>query len=538
MKITKTIKKLFLLIALVCTLSILSPKVQANTLPSYEFYPQGENYLDPDNFIFHMSWPYASYHNQHYVKVKPGQEYHISSYSDYDLTISEIEIEIFDANKTYIGNVSYITNGMHNRFVVPNDVQYIRLDIYVNLHQQQNDYMYIDRYIALYEGPANTGAFPHDEWLYQGYQLDLEPIFEYNTGIYLTNINNPIDLSYVLSGIFAYDDIDGDITHNIIVAIDEYTLQQDTIGEKRVLLQVSDSAGNTSYLQLIFVILDTTAPVITGPSTITTTQHVMLSNSDILAYFNANDNYEGDVSSSLRVVRNDYQGLEQTIGEHIIELDVTDSSGNRSTFQSKIIVTDSTVPVISGPSSILKNRSEPMTLAYILSLFTASDNLDGNITDKITVKSDNYSNNQNKMGEHAIILEVKDAANNLSTYTVKIKIADDIAPVFLIDELIVHVDLRYDDLDILDIVNVLLYQNVLKQGEKIEIIEDNYSLNKHQSGVYTVTLRSEQKEVQLSIHVIEELQEANEEPLTLFEVIWKWIVKVILSIVHFFTSLF
>lgn len=532
------IKTLFLLAVLVFTMSIATSEVKANTLPSYEFYPQGNNYLDPDNFIFHISWPYASYYNPHYVKVKPGQEYHVSSYGDYDLSISELEIQIFDENKNYLGNISYTTTQTHNRFVVPNDVQYIKLDIYIHLHQQQHDFMYIDRYIALYEGPAHTGTFPQNDWLYQGYQLDLKPIFDYNTGIYITNINDPIDLAYVMSGIFAYDDIDGDITHLIEIAIDEYTLQNDTLGEKRVLLQVSDSAGNVSYLQLIFVILDTTTPIISGPSEITTTQHVPLTSEDIVAYFSANDNYEGDVSNALRIVRNDYQGLEETIGEHIIELDVTDTSGNRGTFQSKIIVKDSTVPVISGPSTILKNRSEAMSLEYIKSLFSASDNLDGDITEKITIKVDNYTNNHNKMGEHVIVLEVKDNANNTTTHHVTIKIADDIAPVFLIDEFIVHVDLRYEDVNILDIVNVLLHQKIFEQGDKIEIIEDEYSLHKQQSGVYSVTLRSEHKEVKLSIHVIEELQEANQEKLTVFQIIWKWIAKVILSIVNFLKSLF
>ena len=146
-------------------------------------------------------------------------------------------------------------------------------------------------------------------------------------------------------------------------------------------------------------VVDKSAPVIK-----------LVSNDDIIVCpgstykeeeFSAVDDYDGDVTSLVKVVQD----------KDKITYSVKDKHGNKSTISRKIIYEDKTKPVIElvgSDVSYLYVGDKYNEVGY-----KASDNCDGDITD--LVKVDNNINN-NKVGEYKVTYTVSDKANN--TYEV------------------------------------------------------------------------------------------------------------------------
>lgn len=125
--------------------------------------------------------------------------------------------------------------------------------------------------------------------------------------------------------------------------------------------------------------------------------------------YTATDNYDGDITDKVKV----------TTKDNTIYYEVEDSSGNITTETRTITYTDNTSPVIS-----LKGASDmSLTIgtSYQESGYTATDNCDGNITDKITVLG---NVNTDEVGTYTLTYNVKDSAGNTSSVNRRISIYD------------------------------------------------------------------------------------------------------------------
>ena len=130
--------------------------------------------------------------------------------------------------------------------------------------------------------------------------------------------------SYTELGATATDNVDGDISANIVVGGD--TVDSNTVGTYVVTYNVSDASGNSAVevTRTVNVNPDTTAPVISlnGSSIINLT--VGDSYSELGA--TATDNLDGDISASI-VVGGDTVDA-NTAGIYVVTYNVSDSSGN------------------------------------------------------------------------------------------------------------------------------------------------------------------------------------------------------------------
>ena len=107
-------------------------------------------------------------------------------------------------------------------------------------------------------------------------------------------------------------------------------------------------------------------------------------------------------------------------GKYEIVIRLTDASGNKTELTQRIVVTDpdTTAPEISG----VKNLSVTVgnTPDYLKGV-TATDDVDGDVTDKITV--DSSAVDVNKAGTYKVIYKVADAAGNETTKEAKVTVA-------------------------------------------------------------------------------------------------------------------
>ena len=104
------------------------------------------------------------------------------------------------------------------------------------------------------------------------------------------------------------------------------------------------------------------------------------------------------------------------------------ASQQKVTVEGTII--DTTSPYFVGSDTIVSYFDQPITLAEIQSSLTAYDDIDGNLTSNITVKSDNYTGNSDTLGTYQIVFSVSDNSSNTTELTVNVEVVDILPPVF------------------------------------------------------------------------------------------------------------
>jgi hypothetical protein len=237
----------------------------------------------------------------------------------------------------------------------------------------------------------------------------------------LGNINEIIEVksTYIDLGATALDNFDEDLTNSITTI---NTVNTDVIGDYTVTYNVTDANGNISDPVIRNVsIVDTTKPVITLLGNINETIEVKSDYIDFGA--TALDNLDGDLTNSITIINTVNTDV---IGDYTITYNVTDANGNMSEpVIRNVSVIDRTKPVI----TLLGNINETIKIktTYIDLGATALDNLDGNLTNSITIIN---TVNTDVIGDYTITYNVTDANGNMSEPVIRnVSIVDTTKPV-------------------------------------------------------------------------------------------------------------
>jgi len=209
---------------------------------------------------------------------------------------------------------------------------------------------------------------------------------------------------YVDVGATAQDDVDGDITSDIVIGGD--TVDINTVGVYTISYDVVDSAGNAAdTVNRVVTIRDATKPVIilTGFASVTLDQDSEYDDPGATAF----DNVDGDITSNIITT-----GLpidKSVVGAHTISYDVSDSAGNAADTEYRTVnILDTTKPVITlngNPGVGLLEGS-----LYDDPGAEAEDNVDGDITSDIVVGGDTVDTSV--LGTYTISYDVSDSAGN------------------------------------------------------------------------------------------------------------------------------
>ncbi len=223
-------------------------------------------------------------------------------------------------------------------------------------------------------------------------------------------LNLTVGDSYTDPGATASDNVDGDITGNIVVGGD--TVNTSVAGTYVVTYNVSDAAGNsaaqvTRTVTVVASMLDTTPPVISllGASSLNLTVGDSYTDPGATAL----DNVDGDITSNI-VVGGDTVNT-AVAGTYVVTYNVSDAVGNSAAQVTRAVIVstaDTTPPVISllGASPLNLTVGD----SYTDPGATASDNVDGNITGNIVVGGDTV--NTAVAGTYVVTYNVSDAAGN------------------------------------------------------------------------------------------------------------------------------
>lgn len=175
---------------------------------------------------------------------------------------------------------------------------------------------------------------------------------------------------------------------------------------------------------------DTTGPILSGGQKVVLTninQPITLEN--LRKSIHAFDETDGDVSQSITIIKDEYSQNRFLVGTHEIQFQAQDSSNNLSILTIFVKVVDIDNPVISGPLELISPLSSPKSINDLSSYYQVSDNYSQNLT--FSVIEDQFTNNSSTLGTYFITLSAVDESNNSCTFTLQMKVVDDIPPAIL-----------------------------------------------------------------------------------------------------------
>ena len=229
--------------------------------------------------------------------------------------------------------------------------------------------------------------------------------------------DNPVNITvgdtYTDAGATATDDLDGDITANIVVGGD--IVDVNNAAQYIITYNVSDAAGNAAAE--VTRTVNVNDPVDTTPPDITLIGDAVVELNVGDAYVDAGatatDDLDGDITANI-VVGGDIVDVNNA-AQYIITYNVSDAAGNAAAEVTRTVnvndPVDTTPPDITliGDAVVELNVGD----AYNEEGATATDNVDGDISANIVIGGDTVDTNT--AGQYIVTYNVSDAAMNAAT---------------------------------------------------------------------------------------------------------------------------
>ena len=473
-------KKIILLMIII----ILQTLVEVKATEYSAYLPGGKNYLDEANIVFGnniwnsdddflvkgsttytLSMPgEGRIGNDVYIQIRGGTSY--LSGEPIDISACTIEPELISCSFTTTANEDLIS-----------------LTIAASTLSMYYDYYQIDGF-QLEEGSVSTS--------YEDY---IEPLIDTTnpeftgSGAYITSYQSSESISSIIADhIYAIDDIDGDISSEIIIVSDEYTLNEQVVGEYDVVLSVSDQGGNTSLFNLTVMVKDEIDPVIDGDTLVNLVigREEGSLNDLIWELFDISDEY--DESPSMNILIDNFTPNKDTVGLYSVTFEVIDSSLNRVSKTFSINLEDTEGPVMISSNFIASYLSNQLNLNDIISSLVFEDNYDNLSLVTPTVVIDNYTGNENIPGNYSIKIAISDNSNNTLSEIITVNVVDDVAPV--ISGISDFSGSYTEELSVNDFLNMMNVNDNVDSllNSDLYIVSDNYTNRVSDIGNFEIVL--------------------------------------------------
>lgn len=296
----------------------------------------------------------------------------------------------------------------------------------------------------------------------------------------ITNIDKPYTIEEIMdiADIKAYDDYDGDLTKDITYDAKDYLDNINKTGTYEIIFKVTNSSGvEVSYI-LKVVILDITPPTINGPDELSYSYTKRIELNDILKEYEVSDNYDDDIKLEISAV-DKFENNKP--GNYKIKLKAKDSSGNETIKNITINIIDDQKPIIIDEINdiIQINYKDNITNELLLSGLKATDEIDGDITDKIKVIKNNIGN---KLDKYKVIYEVSDKAGNKTTHERTYEVISTDIPIFYVSKNLIKIE-DINELSIDDLLQIITNYNKIVY-KSYEVITNEYEGNENVVGSY------------------------------------------------------
>lgn len=485
-------KKITIISLLMLMISIIS--VKAATFSNY--LPGGKNYLYENNFLVSEN----SLQSIHDFVVKESTFYTLSMPGT-GMLGNDLSIEIAGNYLYYDGNVlndpscvireqlSYCT------FETVSGEDYLSLRIY-----SAGIGNYIEYYgftgFQLEEGTVPTN--------YEEYVISLSDISDpefSGSGAYIKSYTSFETINSIINEhLVVIDRVDGNVTNSIVIISDQYTGNEQIVGEYLVELSASDTSGNTAYFNLSILVKDEIEPTISGPIAVSIDVNEGLNLIEIINNnFIINDEYG---STTVNVLVDNYTLNNDVVGTYLVYFEAVDDYQNSVDETFHITLFDNDLPMVTSSLNITSYLSNPYTVATALSTLTFSDNYDDMSNTIINIISDDFIGNESIPGTYIINFEVSDSSGNTLNSNLVINVIDDVTPE--IGGPITYQGSYTEELILNDFLNMLTVSDNVDLIDLIDlyIIEDTYTDRISDIGNFSIVFGVMDGNLNVSTHTI------------------------------------
>ena len=476
---------------------------------SPHYLPGGDNYLSEDNFVLD---------GDYFVSLEP---FLVKPFTEYMLTISrsyfenenvEVIIEMYDnlelVDTLVLDDTDFESCSGYNAFF-----HVFMTDSYTNYLALK---FYTDRSYFTGQPPYLVDFMLEEDLLYDGYEAYVEgslidvsaPYFQ-NAGTVISYVDTPISITEIKNALNAYDAIDGDVSDEIVLINDDYTPNAGVLGEYTATFKVADSSANETEIIVDIIVVDAVAPVFSEQETIKAVYPSSYGAEAIRAMLSASDNYDGDISSTITLVSDNYTPNASLIGIYEMVFRAEDTSGNQTDIIVNVEVVDETSPIITGTDTISVGYDYIILPVLVKQGLSVIDDYDGDLSSSLVLIYDDYSENSQIIGNHEMRFSISDSSGNETIKTVTINVIDEVGPLVYFNMAVIQV---YNDM-VLSLGDVAA---LLKATGELDLMEtsrffvdyDSYTAHSSTPGVYHLALRIESDskppyEKELEIRVIE-----------------------------------
>jgi MYXO-CTERM domain-containing protein len=193
-----------------------------------------------------------------------------------------------------------------------------------------------------------------------------------------------------------------------------------TLGETTVTATATDAAGNTETCTFKVLVHDTTAPVVTCPTTLNVEAVDSQGAPANWAPITAIDAVSPSPSVTVSHVSSSLFGL----GETTVEVSATDSANNQSSCQFIVRVVDTTAPALICPESLMVEAADASGALVSYPDATATDA----VTSPLTLSYSAITGATFTLGTTTVVASATDAANNTGTCSFTVTVLDTTAP--------------------------------------------------------------------------------------------------------------
>lgn len=327
------------------------------------------------------------------------------------------------------------------------------------------------------------------------------PVFEIERLVYETSVDNPVSIPDLMKniGLFAYDEIDGDLTSSITYQCDEYlnkvynvsSAKERILGEYIIDFFVSDSSGNCATCSVTLIVSDHVKPVVDYQKSVIYYEfevyNIFIDEEFILGNIFVSDNHS---ELTHQILHNSYKGNEDKLGTYEVLIRYFDYSNNYTDVIVTIKIVDLTAPDIKvkknyyNVSYRVKKNLEDVLKELELEII---DNYDEGLSYEII--SNGYKGNENKVGSYIFIIRCTDNSGNYADFEFRINVIDNVAPIIYVNRTKIDITTA-DFLSISKIKDILIEkERVASNNFDIEIVSDNYTPNYNRKGEYEMGLR-------------------------------------------------
>lgn len=236
------------------------------------------------------------------------------------------------------------------------------------------------------------------------------------------------DIEAYKSELGALDNYDPSGSVTISIDANTYTASKTIPGTYQVVYSLEDLSSNSSLAEVNVTVIDDVKPTFSGATTITKPLSTAMTITQIKSQITANDAIDGNLTTSIQVVSDDYTGNGNKYGDYDIQFSVTDNSGNIAYHTITVQVIDDIAPIfyVRDGYFVAVDQVVSLTQQDFIDILVATNQItvSGSGTVEIYELLNEYEGNESTPGIYALSFQAVTQSGDESIYNMAVEVME------------------------------------------------------------------------------------------------------------------